>query len=152
MQIYEKIRAKSILFSGYFCTICPHLLFAFMFLNYTLVAIGAAIGAIMRFQIGQWAQVLNPDLGFPWGTFVINVTGSFLLGAIVGYLPDPSMHARWRLLLTTGLCGGFTTFSTFSWELVYLLRHEQTSVALVYGLSSLIAAPAACLCGMMLFL
>jgi CrcB protein len=89
-----------------------------------LVGLGSAVGGVLRYYIGRWVDARAGGTGFPWGTFVINVSGSFVLGVlallVIERLPP---DYRWAyLLLGTGLCGGFTTFSTFEWETYQLVR------------------------------
>src|SRR6185312_8373156 len=96
--------------------------------TYLLIGGGAFVGAILRYQLGLWAINLgfNPTTGFPWGTFFINVTGSFLLGLFMSSPSLAALPAPTRLLLTTGFCGGYTTFSTFSFELIVFFTTGQT--------------------------
>jgi fluoride exporter len=79
--------------------------------------------------------------GFPIGTLVVNITGSFLLGLFLRYAVDtPTLTPEWRAFLTVGFCGGYTTFSTFSYETVALLEDGQWSRAATYvGLSLVLA-------------
>jgi CrcB protein len=87
------------------------------FLPYLLVGAGSFIGGNARYIIGRWAGTLI-DARFPLGTFMINVSGSFILGLIGGFLASRSLaHSdAMRLALGVGFCGGFTTFSTFEFE------------------------------------
>ena len=102
-------------------------------MNYVLVAIGAAIGGVLRYAIG----VLTPSQsGFPWTTFGINIVGSFLLGIIIGLSSEKFLSEEVRLLLAVGFCGGFTTFSTFSAESLSLLQTKEYLLAFGYILSS----------------
>ena len=80
------------------------------------VAIGAALGGVARYYLGSAIQQrVGPT--FPWGTLAINVSGSLLLGVLMRYaLATPSVSVELRALLTTGFCGGYTTFSTYSYE------------------------------------
>lgn len=100
------------------------------------VALGSALGGVARYSLGGLIQRLAPG-GFPLGTLVINVLGSLVLGFIVRYaLATPTVSTEARAFLTIGLCGGFTTFSTFSYESATLLeRGEWSRLALYVGLS-----------------
>lgn len=103
------------------------------------IAMGSALGGAARYSLGGLVQRLAPG-EFPLGTLVINVLGSFLLGFIVRYaLETPAVSAEVRAFLTIGLCGGFTTFSTFSYESATLLeRGEWSRLAVYAGLSLLL--------------
>ena len=91
------------------------------------VAIGGFFGAIARYQIGLWMTKLVGN-SFPWGTLVINVVGSFLLGICFGLQPQQSI----RLLCAIGFLGAFTTFSTFSYEAIQLFVSGKHIRALLY--------------------
>lgn len=93
---------------------------------------GAAVGAIARYSVGQWFAKIN-NSPFPWGTWVINIAGTILLGLFAQWF-EPYSTAMW-VLLGTGFCGGFTTFSTMSVETVRLFR-VNVWLALVYIISS----------------
>src|SRR5919205_3018731 len=89
---------------------------------YLFVAAGSAAGGVVRFLLGGALQRAAGG-AFPVGTLVINVTGSLLLGFLLRYaLETPAVTPEARALLTTGFCGGYTTFSTFSYEAVALLQ------------------------------
>ena len=81
-----------------------------------LVGVGGAIGAVLRYMIGEWI----PD-GFPWGTLTVNLLGSLILGIIVGM----SLSAEMGLLLGTGIMGAFTTMSAYSVDLVELFENGE---------------------------
>lgn len=99
-----------------------------------LVASGGALGSLARYQLTGWTLALLPNIAFPVGTFLVNLTGCLLAGAVVGIGERHQLlTADSRLLLITGLCGGFTTFSSFSLELVGLLRNGQLLTACVYA-------------------
>jgi CrcB protein len=104
------------------------------------VALGSAIGGVSRYLLGGLIQRLF-DTTFPAGTLLVNISGSFLLGAILRYAIDtPTLSPEVRALLTIGFCGGYTTFSTFSYETVALLEDgEWTRAALYVGASVLLS-------------
>lgn len=82
-----------------------------------LIAIGGALGALSRYYVGYWVQSHMPKSQFPWGTFVINASGSFLLGLIMTLLTARILVSpNWRPLISIGFIGAYTTFSTFEYE------------------------------------
>jgi CrcB protein len=102
------------------------------------VALGSAIGGVSRYLLGGLVQRML-DTTFPAGTLLVNVTGSFLLGAIIRYaLETPSLTPEVRAFLTIGFCGGYTTFSTFSYETMALLEDGEWARAGVYITASVI--------------
>jgi CrcB protein len=102
------------------------------------VAIGSAIGGVSRYMLGGLVQRLA-DTTFPAGTLLINVTGSLLLGAIVRYAVEtPTITPEIKALLTIGFCGGYTTFSTFSYEAVAMLEDGQWTRAGLYVSASVL--------------
>lgn len=97
--------------------------------NYVVISIGAAIGGMLRFGLASFTQKRIESF-FPYGTLIVNVIGSFALGIIMYYLDDKEMLSpQIRLFLTVGLCGGFTTFSTFSYETLNLIKNSQFLLA-----------------------
>ena len=93
-----------------------------MFKNILLVGFGGAIGSIARYLSQKTIYEWHPH-PFPFGTFLVNVFGCFLIGAFYGLSERGNvLTPDWRLLLTTGFCGGFTTFSAFAYENVNLLK------------------------------
>lgn len=109
------------------------------------VALGSAAGGIGRYLLAGWAQRFA-DTTFPVGTLLVNIAGSFLLGFILRYSMDvASLSAETRALLTIGFCGGFTTFSTFSYEAIALVQEGQWSRAGFYILGSVVLSLAAAL-------
>ncbi len=118
----------------------------------TLVAIGSAVGGNLRYWLGRWIENQQWPGGLPWGTLLVNIIGSLLLGFVGTLLLErlePSSR-QWYLLLGTGFCGGFTTFSTFEWETYKLLRDGAWPAALAYVAGSVLLAFAALLAGVML--
>ena len=108
------------------------------------IAAGSAIGGVSRYLLGGLLQRQTGGT-FPIGTLVINISGSFLLGLILRYgVETPTLTPETRAFLTIGFCGGYTTFSTFSYETVALMEDGQWPraalyVALSVGLSMLAA-------------
>ena len=101
-----------------------------------LVALGGALGASGRFVIGGWLTRAAGN-GFPWGTLAVNVTGSFLMGLLAGLFALVwSAPQDLRLFLTTGILGGFTTFSAFSLDVSLLWERGESSHALAYAAGS----------------
>jgi CrcB protein len=87
-----------------------------------LIGIGGGIGSIARFLCQRYIYILYP-VNFPWGTLMVNIVGCFLIGIFYGVSEKGQMmNPEWRLFLTTGLCGGFTTFSSFAYENIGLIR------------------------------
>jgi CrcB protein len=96
------------------------------------IALGSAIGGVSRYLVGGFMQRLVAGT-FPVGTLLINVTGSFLLGLILRYGVETStLTPEMRAFLTIGVCGGYTTFSTFSYETVALAEDGQFARAALY--------------------
>jgi CrcB protein len=104
------------------------------------VAVGGAIGSVGRFWLtGVMTALTGPR--FPWGTLLINVIGSFVIGLVAGITLTPArvgIHPDVRIFLMTGICGGFTTFSAFSLQTLELLQGGDTLPALGYAISSVI--------------
>lgn len=98
-------------------------------INILLVALGAGIGGGFRYWVSDLSYKIFP-IYFPYGTLVVNVLGSFLLGILIfGFGEKDLMNPSLKLLLGVGFCGGFTTFSTFSFETINLLRDTQFYLA-----------------------
>jgi len=101
-----------------------------------LVAAGGAVGAVARYALGGWIHTWA-GTRFPWGTLTINVLGSLVIGFLVRYLEGIPASPELRALLTIGLLGGFTTFSTYTYETVALLRDGEWLRGALYALGSL---------------
>lgn len=90
-------------------------------MNALLVAAGGGLGAAARYLAGLWI-VARFGADFPWGTFFVNVTGSFVIGIVLVLVERGTLPAEARLFLAVGVCGGYTTFSSFSYETLQLLN------------------------------
>jgi len=114
-----------------------------------LVFVGGGLGSILRFAIGRWLN--SPDTGIPYGTFLANILGSLCIGFILGWaIKNNQLHSGAVLLLATGFCGGFTTFSTFAYENHMLLKTGDLFNFALYTLASLVLGFAAVFGGMAL--
>jgi len=115
--------------------------------KYFVVMLGGGIGAAARFFIGSLVGRFYSAI-FPAGTFLINITGSFLIGLLMTlFLNRPAFHANWRLFLVTGILGGYTTFSSFEWEALTNLRSGAEAIGLLYMVSSVVIGLAAAWAG-----
>lgn len=105
--------------------------------NIFLVALGGALGAVARFLFSN----LIPFDGqhFPWATFLINSIGSILIALFFLRYAQDEAGLPWKLLLMTGFCGGFTTFSTFSLESIKLIQNRQFLLTIIYVFGSVFA-------------
>ena len=105
-------------------------------MTYLLIGVGGLLGANARYLASTWAAN-RFGTAFPIGTFLINATGSFLLGLVLTLVADRfGDNSTARLVLATGFLGAYTTFSTFTYETVALLRHGEIRSALVNALGS----------------
>ena len=104
-----------------------------MFNNLLLVALGGAIGSMLRFWAGR---ALN-EHNFPYGTFAANILGCLIIGLLWGYFTR-HINENLRLLLVVGFCGGFTTFSTFSYESVHMIQQNRWAAFIFYTSLSVI--------------
>jgi len=103
-----------------------------------LVALGAAVGAPLRYLIDRAVQARH-DSVFPWGTFTANITGSFLLGLLASGLAVGHLPHQAGALLGTGLCGALTTYSTFGYETFRLLEDRSRPYAVLNVVASIVA-------------
>jgi CrcB protein len=118
-----------------------------MIKNILLVGLGGGIGSIARYLTQKWfaESFASP---FPWGTFIVNLAGCFLIGLIYAIAEKTTVFSpQTRLLLITGLCGGFTTFSAFAFENMSLLRSGDTLYFLLYSIGSVVLGIAAVFAG-----
>ena len=117
-----------------------------------LLFIGGGLGTIARYLLGKWFDEQPWGQEFPYGTFFINVSGSFILGAAAVLILErlSPAYQNWYLLLGTGFCGGYTTFSTFEWETFRLIRDGSWPYALANVFGSVLAGFLGVMLGVML--
>lgn len=113
--------------------------------NTLAVALGGAVGTLARYGLGTWIQRATST--FPLSTLVINVTGSFLLGFLMRWLLSTTATPELRVALTIGVCGGYTTFSTFSYETARLIESGSWARASVYVAASVVVSLVATFAG-----
>jgi CrcB protein len=119
-------------------------------INYLLVFFGGGLGASLRHTVNI-ACTKSFGTAFPYGTFIINISGSIVMGLIAGYLAfkgEATQH--WRLFLMTGILGGYTTFSAFSLDSMLLYERGALGLAAVYVLGSVVFSIAGLFAGLSL--
>ena len=119
-------------------------------MSYLLVFVGGGLGATLRHLINAFcARCIGT--GFPWGTFIINITGSTVMGLIAGYLAFKGEASQpWRLFVMTGILGGYTTFSAFSLDTALLYERGELGLAAAYVLGSVVLSIAGLFAGLAL--
>ncbi len=116
--------------------------------NLLLVFIGGGFGSALRYVIGTY---LNQPQGFPWGTFTANILGSLLIGIILGFAAkNNALSANHTLLIATGFCGGFTTFSAFAYENHVFLKSGDFISFAIYTIASFVVGFLAVFLGLFL--
>ena len=118
-------------------------------LKYLMVGVGGGLGSILRFWLGSY---IGSRMGarFPYGTFVVNITGSFLIGLVFAFLTARTQWSpNWRYLIPIGFIGGYTTFSSFEFETLRMIQDGQIGLGLFYVASSVVVGFAAVWGGMM---
>lgn len=105
-------------------------------LQYVAIAVGAVLGANLRFVVGNWAaERFGAEL--PYGTFLINVSGAFAIGIVLAFIGERvGLNPLWRLFFATGFLGGYTTFSSYAWEALVLVQDGDWLPAGIYVLGS----------------
>jgi CrcB protein len=118
--------------------------------SYLLVFVGGGIGASLRHAVNM-LSARGLGTAFPWGTFIINISGSLVMGLIAGYLAFKGGASQpWRLFLMTGILGGYTTFSAFSLDAALLYERGEIVSALFYVLGSVVLSIAGLFAGLAL--
>jgi CrcB protein len=119
--------------------------------NILLVGAGGFIGSILRYLLAGWSQALFKTLVFPFGTFVVNVVGCLVIGAMAGWTDNFQLFsAQARLFLLMGVLGSFTTFSTFGYETMAMMKNGDLSFALFNVLTHLVLGTGAAFAGFFL--
>ncbi|MCB0459270.1 MAG: fluoride efflux transporter CrcB [Flavobacteriaceae bacterium] len=102
-----------------------------------LVFLGGGVGSVLRYLVTRFLN--NPTTGVPYGTFLVNIIGSFLIGIILGLaLKNEALNQNHTLLLATGFCGGFTTFSAFAYENHLFLKSGNLTLLFGYTIASIV--------------
>lgn len=115
-----------------------------------LVFIGGGLGSVARFSLGKWVNAFH-NHHFPFGTLAVNIVACFVLGLVIGLADHKQIISpAARIFWTVGFCGGFSTFSTFSNETLYLLQNGFTASLILYIIISLLACVAAIYGGLFL--
>ena len=119
-------------------------------MNFIVVSLGAIVGANLRYILSRYAaKVLGPV--FPYGTLIINITGSFIVGWFMIWTTERVLvDPRWRLLVVVGFCGGFTTFSSYAFESMAYLEQGQWLLMTTNILANNLLCMAAAIAGMAL--
>ena len=119
-------------------------------MNYLLVFVGGGLGSTLRHAVNVMCA-RGIGTAFPYGTFIINITGSTAMGVMAGYLAFRGEASQpWRLFLMTGILGGYTTFSAFSLDAVLLYERGETGLAVLYVVGSVLLAIAGLIGGLAL--
>ena len=122
-----------------------------MIKNLLLVVLGGGVGSIARYLLSYFFSENNVST-FPWATFIANSLGCLLIGLLFGYLQKNNLqNETLKLLLITGFCGGFTTFSAFSLENIQFIQNQNYNLALIYTLASIVIGFLAVIIGFKLF-
>jgi CrcB protein len=116
-------------------------------LSLAFIAVGATLGAWLRWGLSLWLNARLPML--PLGTLAANLVGAYLIGMAVGFFNDwPQLSPEWRLLVITGFLGGLTTFSTFSAEAMVLLQQRDYLAVMLHAGMHLLGSVALCIAGL----
>lgn len=121
-----------------------------MLQNLLALCIGAVFGAVARFTITHFSSEMSHHHGFPYGTLIVNVVGSFLAGFVLAYTDRNAHSDLIRIALVTGFCGAFTTFSAFAFESVDYLRTGAAVPLLVNVVTNNVFALSAAFAGIVL--
>ncbi len=115
--------------------------------TFIFIFLGGGLGSVLRFSVQQMLHERIVSYSFPWATFTVNILGSFLIGLFYAWSARFNLATEYRVLLTTGLCGGFTTFSTFSNDGVILLKQGLYGLFFTYFILSITLGVVAAIVG-----
>jgi CrcB protein len=119
-------------------------------MDYVLVAIGGGVGAMARMAVGRRVSAVMGN-AFPWGTMFVNVSGALVIGFLMTILMQRTVGDSWqRMLLVVGFLGGYTTFSSYTWEAMRLFEQGRPGAALGYIAGSNLVGLAGCALGIWL--
>lgn len=122
-----------------------------MIKNLLLVVLGGGFGSIARYLLSYFLTKNNAT-HFPWATFIANSIGCLIIGLLFGYIQKNNLqNETLKLLLITGFCGGFTTFSTFSLENIQFIQNQNYNLAIIYTLASILVGFLAVIIGFKIF-
>jgi fluoride exporter len=122
-----------------------------MIKNLLLVVLGGGFGSIARYLLSYFLTKNNAT-HFPWATFIANSIGCLIIGLLFGYIQKNNLqNETLKLLLITGFCGGFTTFSTFSLENIQFIQNQNYNLAIIYTLASILVGLLAVIIGFKIF-
>ena len=122
-----------------------------MIKNLLLVLLGGGFGSVARYLLSYFFTK-NNETQFPWATFIANSIGCLIIGLLFGYIQKNNLqNETLKLLLITGFCGGFTTFSTFSLENIQFIQNQNYNLAIIYTLSSIFVGFLAVIIGFKIF-
>jgi fluoride exporter len=112
-----------------------------------LVALGGALGSVTRYLVGGWIAS-RMGASFPYGTLIINLTASFIIGFFLAFAEDrASLDPYWRLFIAVGFIGGYSTFSTYEYESIRLLQDGEMLLGTLYLLGSMVGGAVAAITG-----
>ena len=118
--------------------------------SFLIVGLGSFIGGVLRYAVSLMFAKQIPS-AFPYGTFIVNIAGCFLIGLVFALSEKGDvLSPEWRIFLTTGFCGGFTTFSTFSFESIRLLQDGEFLYVAMNLIGSVIVGLAATYAGILI--